>query len=81
MTEATKAGRVQPVDNDGNILGGSADKPIFVEDHLTSIAEGDVANTDSCIGSSIGIGTGAYVILSNCVAIQPSDGGQVHRSC
>lgn len=28
--EATRAGRVQNVDNDGNILGGSADTPLFV---------------------------------------------------
>ena len=58
-------------------VGGFADNPIHVEDHLTSISEGDVYDTDSCIGSSDSIGAGAYVILSNCVAIQPSSGVQM----
>ena len=56
-------------------VGGFADNPIHVEDHLTSISEGDVYGTDSCIGSSDSIGAGAYVILSNCVAIQPASPG------
>ena len=75
--EATKAHRIQTVDNDGYILGGSEDKPVFVEDHLTSISEGDIYQTDVCIGSSNTIGTGAFVILSNCVAVQPSAGIQM----
>lgn len=56
-------------------LGGFADNPVHVEDYLTSVSEGDVADTDSCIGSSDSIGAGAYVILSNCVAIQPASPG------
>lgn len=55
-------------------IGGIAENPVHAKDNLTSISEGDIAVTDSCIGSSTVIGTGAYVILSNCVAIQPSVG-------
>ena len=56
-------------------VAGLADYPIHTEDHLTSISEGDIYQTDSCIGSSDSIGAGAYVILSNCVAIQPASPG------
>jgi len=75
--EATKAGRVQTVDNDGQILGGSVDNPVFVEEHTTSIYEGDIHTTDVCVGSNDKIGAGPFVILANCVAVQPSAGVQM----
>jgi len=75
--EATKAGRVQTVDNDGKILGGSVDNPVFVEEHTTSIYEGDIHLTDVCVGSNNAIGAGPFVILANCVAVQPSAGVQM----
>ena len=58
-------------------VGGIANYPVHVEDHLTSISEGDIYQTDVCIGSSNAIGTGPFVILSNCVAVQPSAGVQM----
>jgi len=75
--EATKAGRVQTVDNDGKILGGSVDNPVFVEEHTTSIYEGDIHLTDVCVGSNNAIGAGPFVILANCTAVQPSAGVQM----
>ena len=50
--EATKAGRVQNVDNDGYILGGSPDTPLFVgggEGQEASAYE-SVTVADSAIG-------------------------------
>ena len=58
-------------------VGGFANNPIHTEDLLTSISEGDVHITDVCIGASNSIGTGPFVIVSNCVAIQPSAGVQM----
>ena len=50
--------------------------PFYSEkDYLTYVSEGTIHGTDSCIGSSDSIGAGAYVILSNCVAIQPASPG------
>lgn len=48
-----------------------------VKDYLDHVSDGLMASTDSCIGSSDAIGAGAYVILSNCVAVQPSSGVQM----
>lgn len=48
-----------------------------VKDYLDHVSDGLMASTESCIGSSASIGTGAYVILSNCVAVQPSSGVQM----
>ena len=48
-----------------------------VKDYLDYVSDGLIASTDSCIGSSTSTGTGAYVILSNCVAVQPSSGVQM----
>lgn len=48
-----------------------------VKTYLDYVSEGLIDSTDSCIGSSGSIGTGAFVILSNCVAIQPTDGIQM----
>ena len=58
-------------------VAGLADYPIHTEDHLTSISEGDIYHTDVCVGASNSIGTGPFVILSNCVAVQPSAGVQM----
>lgn len=46
-----------------------------VKTYIDYVSEGLVDSTDSCIGSSDSIGAGAYVILSNCVAIQPASPG------
>ena len=56
-------------------IGNSPQRPIHIEERLTSIGEGQVAVVDSCIGSSESIIAGPYVILSNCVAIQPASPG------
>jgi len=48
-----------------------------VKSYLDFVSEGFVHGTDSCIGSSDAVGAGAYVILSNCVAIQPASGVQM----
>lgn len=56
-------------------IGNSPRRPIHIEERLTSIGEGQVASVDSCIGSSDNIVAGPYVILSNCVAIQPASPG------
>ena len=57
--EATKAHRIQNVDNDGNILGGSADTPLFVGG-----GEGQEAFDDEVItvaDSAIGLTAGTYL--------------------
>ena len=48
-----------------------------VKSYLDFISEGFVNSTKVCIGSNNAIGTGPFVILSNCVAVQPSDGVQM----
>lgn len=56
-------------------IGNSPHRPIHIEERLTSIGEGEVGVVDSCIGSSDSIVAGPYVILSNCVAVQPASPG------
>ncbi|MCK5225164.1 MAG: hypothetical protein KAQ89_00445 [Planctomycetes bacterium] len=54
--EATKAHRIQNVDNDGNILGGSADTPLFVGGGEGQEASGyeSVTVADSAVGLTSG---------------------------
>lgn len=48
-----------------------------VKSYFNHISEGFVNVTDVCIGSNNAISTGPFVILSNCVAVQPTDGVQM----
>lgn len=65
--EATKAGRVQNVDNDGKILGGSADTPIIMSLGANDAAAYEsVTVADSAIGltpSTYGAATKAEMTL------------------
>jgi len=59
VVEATKAGRVQNIDNDGYILGGSADKPLYVGVGAT----GNEASANEIVtvaDSAIGLTSGTY---------------------
>lgn len=56
--EATKAHRIQNVDNDGNILGGSADTPLFVGGGEGQEASGYESMTVA--DSAVGLTSGTY---------------------
>jgi len=56
-------------------VGSSPRRSIHIEERLTSIGEGEVGAVDSCVGSSDNIVAGPFVILSNCVAVQPASPG------
>lgn len=56
-------------------IGNSPDRPIHIEERLTSVGAGEIGIVDSCVGSSDSIVAGPFVILSNCDAVQPSSPG------
>lgn len=57
--EAKKASRVQNIDNDGNILGGSADKPVHV-------------STNGAVGSEVKDGRQTVTTPGTAVALAAS---------